>query len=241
MCQLNNPGEYELNIHKPRQGNNIIDHIANAAWSFIFKSPASRLFAQPLVQADQRKHQRSASLAFVRGSHRWPVYSHQKWPVTRKMFPFDDVIMQCVRRAHAMLLEMSHLSRNYMVHFENFVSRKSKCLRDIKSYIWWKRIQPRGNINLNNVIYRPRCFDFTLALLLNVLLTSTDILFDSQRPWQRGGHFTRKYYQMHFLVLILCILIQPSMTYSLYLHFRMQVFNFLVVIYKIYCLMINNT
>ena len=44
--------------------------------------------------ADQRKHQSSVSLAFVRGIHRWPVNSLHKWPVTRKMFPFDDVIMQ---------------------------------------------------------------------------------------------------------------------------------------------------
>ena len=43
--------------------------------------------------ADQRKHQNSASLAFVRGLHRGPVNSPHKWPVTRKMFPFDDVIM----------------------------------------------------------------------------------------------------------------------------------------------------
>ena len=43
--------------------------------------------------ADQRKHQSSASLAFVRGIHRWPVNSPHKGPVTRKMFPFDDVIM----------------------------------------------------------------------------------------------------------------------------------------------------
>ena len=34
---------------------------------------------------DQRKHQSSASLAFMWGIHRWSV--------TRKMFPFDDVIM----------------------------------------------------------------------------------------------------------------------------------------------------
>ena len=31
---------------------------------------------------------------FVRGIHRWPVNSPHEWPVTRKMFPFDDVIMQ---------------------------------------------------------------------------------------------------------------------------------------------------
>ena len=43
--------------------------------------------------ADQRKHQSSASLPFVRGIHRRPVNSLLKWPVTRKMSPFDDVIM----------------------------------------------------------------------------------------------------------------------------------------------------
>ena len=36
--------------------------------------------------ADQRKHQSSASL-------RWPVNSPHKGPVTRKIFPFHDVIM----------------------------------------------------------------------------------------------------------------------------------------------------
>ena len=43
--------------------------------------------------ADQSKHQSSASLAFVWGIHRGPVNSPHKGPVTRKMFPFDDVIM----------------------------------------------------------------------------------------------------------------------------------------------------
>ena len=43
--------------------------------------------------ADQWKHQSSASLAFMRGIHQWPVNSPHKWSVTRKMFPFDDVIM----------------------------------------------------------------------------------------------------------------------------------------------------
>ena len=42
---------------------------------------------------NQRKHQSSASLAIVRELHRGPVNFPHKWPVTRKMFPFDDVIM----------------------------------------------------------------------------------------------------------------------------------------------------
>ena len=43
--------------------------------------------------ADQSKRQSSASLAFVRGIHRSPVNSPHKYPVTRKMFSFDDVTM----------------------------------------------------------------------------------------------------------------------------------------------------
>ena len=48
--------------------------------------------------ADQRKPQSSASLAFVRGFHRGPVNSPHKWPVTRKMLPFHDVIMHIFQR-----------------------------------------------------------------------------------------------------------------------------------------------
>ena len=43
--------------------------------------------------ADKRKYQSSTSLAFVRRIHRRTVNSPHKWPVTRKMLPFDDVIM----------------------------------------------------------------------------------------------------------------------------------------------------
>ena len=43
--------------------------------------------------ADQRKHQGSALLAFVKGIHRWPVDSPHKGPAKRKIFPFDDVII----------------------------------------------------------------------------------------------------------------------------------------------------
>ena len=43
--------------------------------------------------AYQRKHQSSASLAFARGIHRRPANSPHKWPITRKMFPCDGVIM----------------------------------------------------------------------------------------------------------------------------------------------------
>ena len=41
----------------------------------------------------ERKHQSSASLAFVRGIRQWPVNSPHKGPVMQKMFPCDDIIM----------------------------------------------------------------------------------------------------------------------------------------------------
>ena len=58
--------------------------------------------------ADQIKHQSSSSLAFVRGIRRRPVNSPHKWPVTRKMFLFDDFIM------HFYLVEyLCHLPHHY--------------------------------------------------------------------------------------------------------------------------------
>ena len=51
------------------------------------------VYSTVYLDADQRKHQSSASLAFVWGIHRGPVNSPHKWQVTWKMFPFDDVIM----------------------------------------------------------------------------------------------------------------------------------------------------
>ena len=42
--------------------------------------------------ANQRKHQSPAPLAFVWGTHRGLVISPYKWPVTVKMFQYDDVI-----------------------------------------------------------------------------------------------------------------------------------------------------
>ena len=56
-----------------------MDAIASQITSFTI------VYSTVYSDTDQRKHQSSASLAFVRGIH--------KWPVTRKMFPFDDVII----------------------------------------------------------------------------------------------------------------------------------------------------
>ena len=56
--------------------------------------------------ADQCKHQSFVSLAFVRRIHQWPVNSPHTGTVTRKMFPFYDVIMRedmCLDLVHKMI------------------------------------------------------------------------------------------------------------------------------------------
>ena len=53
----------------------------------------SMVYSTVCPGANQTKHQSYASLAFVRGIYRWPVNSPHKGPVTRKMFPFDFVII----------------------------------------------------------------------------------------------------------------------------------------------------
>ena len=63
--------------------------------------------------ADQRIHQSSASLAFVRGIHRWPVNSPHKGPVTRKMFPFYEVIM---RKTHQIRHPLYGITELPLIH-----------------------------------------------------------------------------------------------------------------------------
>ena len=91
------------NYYGPTYTNNtmVADAITPSNYSdVIMGAMASQITSRMIVYstfysgADQRKHLISASLAFVRGFHRWPVNSKHKWPVTQKMFPFDDVIMR---------------------------------------------------------------------------------------------------------------------------------------------------
>ena len=69
------------------------------SWGVIMDTMASQITSVTTVYsavysgADQRKHQSSASLAFVRGINQWPVNSLQKWQVMWIMILFDDVIM----------------------------------------------------------------------------------------------------------------------------------------------------
>ena len=81
--------------------------------------------------AYQRKNQSSVSLAFVRGIHRWPVNSSHKWSVTRKMFLFDDVIMDyrysfiiCFK--HKTSYATNHIGRHLVKSKKKEIDHKDK-------------------------------------------------------------------------------------------------------------------
>ena len=79
------------------------------------------VYSNVYSDADQRKHQSSASLAFVWGIHQGLVNSLQKWPVTRKMFPFDDVIM---------------IFRPHDVNIWHFSNKQTSCIVVNQSQLW---------------------------------------------------------------------------------------------------------
>ena len=91
--------------------------------------------------ADRRKHQSPASPAFMRGIHRWPVHSPHKRPVTRKMFPFDDVIMEIRLRYTPQVFVCNILCTYIFQHHlpDTCAGKKEYCPVDTKAYtIWWR-------------------------------------------------------------------------------------------------------
>ena len=75
--------------------------------------------------AHQRKYQSPVSLAFVRGIHRSPVDSPHKGQVTRKMFPFDDVIMSyCNPVSLSILSTQSPFSRLLSFSFSRLLKHR---------------------------------------------------------------------------------------------------------------------
>ena len=72
----------------------LVEHYSGIIMSSIASQITSLVIVHSTVYSgtDQRKHQSSPPLAFVRGIHRWQMNSPHKGPVTRKLFLFDDLL-----------------------------------------------------------------------------------------------------------------------------------------------------
>ena len=112
--------------------------------------------------ADQSKHQSSASLAIVREIHQGPVNSPHKWPVTRKMFPFDDVIMKATPVVYRHLRPQAMLYRaNLMKRYQDLFSVSPDYILDIGIYhairlvLWMRQLGTRSPMTLAGTASQP--------------------------------------------------------------------------------------
>ena len=82
---------------------------------------ASEITSLTIVYSTVYSRRRSKKTSKLRvtglcaGIHRWPVNSPHKGPVTRKLFPFDDVIMRSKYPGHGCVL--------YHIHFRHYSLR----------------------------------------------------------------------------------------------------------------------
>ena len=91
----------------------------------------------------------------MRGIHRWPVDSPHKGPVTRKMFPFDDVIMSKRGRSGGRTYHTGHVEGSSAV--SGSVPLAPGTSEFICSFIKYLRYDIRVNFTTNtHVIYRIR-------------------------------------------------------------------------------------
>ena len=106
----------------------IMDSIASQITSLTI------VYSTAHLGADQSKNQSSASLAFVWEIHRWPVNFPHKWPVTRKMFPFVDVIMHLDNSVH----QQPKFQPVGSSESKQFANRRQILLQIYKRTFWMK-------------------------------------------------------------------------------------------------------
>ena len=91
----------------------------------------SIVYSTVCLGPDRRKHQSSASRAFVGEIHQWPVNSLHNGPVTRKMFSFDDVIMENSLMALAPMMSIKCVLWLGLHRFHPWLQKNF--------HLWWKR------------------------------------------------------------------------------------------------------
>ena len=149
-------------MYRVSSSSHYIDVIMTAMASQI--TSLTVVYSTVYSDADQRKHQSSASLAFVWGIHRWPVNSPHKWPVSRKMFPFDDVIMGSLSgyRGHFHWLQSRH---EYVILWTLKYGMKLPIQSQTSAVELWEWISTPAPYFIMGVISYP-CWDDSLGVLV---------------------------------------------------------------------------
>ena len=106
---------------------------------------------------DQRNHQNSASLALVRGIHRWPVNSPHKGSVTRKMFPFVVIMRNTIVRP---ILKI-HCKVTGHVRPSNWPVAVAKCHETPSLLVPWERLRVAYSVPSHNLDRRWLIIDWS--------------------------------------------------------------------------------
>ena len=125
-----------------------VNHYSDVIMSTMTSQITSLTIVYPIIYsgAYQRKHQSSASLAFVRGIHRWPVNSLHKWPVTRKVFPFDNQVTRLLKGQIKSSTKKSQIRYKpwlgiyFGLFYFGYISRSNKNI----SKVFWNVSPPSG-------------------------------------------------------------------------------------------------
>ena len=95
-------------VHREHYSNDIMGAMASQIIKFTV------VYTTIYSGADQRKHQSSASLAFMWRIHRWPMSSPHKGPVIQKIImKYDNDIIACLIKLNTNQLDQSMMQQNY--------------------------------------------------------------------------------------------------------------------------------
>ena len=153
-------------MHAPSPVNYLDTHLVKQG--YLVGANAFNFTGDPIVcstdggGADQRKHQSSVSLAFVRGIHRWPVDSPNKGPVTRKMLPYYDIMLchKWRRRGHhhaRWLLVFNAMNMNINIYsIEAIESRTMQRLCNMEVFLM--EIHPHATASYSPMVSFSRRF-----------------------------------------------------------------------------------
>ena len=133
--------------------------------------------------ADQRKHQSSSSLAFVLGIHRWLMNYPHKWPVTRKMFPFDDVIMTRFYTWCTIQTTLVHINQRFSWNTTSYVAGAGPAFAERRYgwgiWFWRSQLWPSWPATLCNDVYHWLGANLESALYFHICLTITFVTTSS--------------------------------------------------------------
>ena len=123
----------------------VSSHYSDVLMGTIASQITSQLFTQPFIQTQIKENIKAPRhWPLCGGIHRGPVNSPHKWPVTRKMFPFHDVIMMTLRGVFRFEVQHIEAETKWPPYFRRHHFSKGNCYTSIQILLKCVR---KGTIN----------------------------------------------------------------------------------------------